>query len=261
LLILRFLSALGIGGEWAVGASLLSETWPRKWRPWIAATLQSGVNVGILLACLAGFLLEEQNPRWIFLVGIVPALLTLWIRRSVPEPAEWETARGQARAQVPGITDLFRGSVRWTTLKVTAICAVSLTAHWTFMYWHQAHVRSLPEVRNLSDAARNHAAVVALSVVMWASIVGNFLAAVLAKLMGYRRTIVLALGAYFLVIMAPFWDGYSPSGFAKAGSLYSPCVCPRYFPRSCARPAPVSATTSVALWRRAARCSLEFSRR
>src|SRR4029077_2970135 len=44
LLIFRFLAALGIGGEWAVGASLLSETWPRKWRPWIAAVLQSGVN-------------------------------------------------------------------------------------------------------------------------------------------------------------------------------------------------------------------------
>src|SRR6184192_2394364 len=50
LFIFRFLSALGIGGEWAVGASLLSETWPKRWRPWIAAVLQSGVNIGILFA-------------------------------------------------------------------------------------------------------------------------------------------------------------------------------------------------------------------
>src|SRR5271165_4319397 len=46
LLVVRFLAALGIGGEWAVGASLLAETWPRRWRPWIAAALQSGVNIG-----------------------------------------------------------------------------------------------------------------------------------------------------------------------------------------------------------------------
>ena len=46
LLIFRFLAALGIGGEWAVGSSLLSETWPRAWRPWIAAVLQMGVNLG-----------------------------------------------------------------------------------------------------------------------------------------------------------------------------------------------------------------------
>src|SRR5438445_733055 len=52
LLIFRFLAALGIGGEWAVGASLLSETWPRKWRPSLAAALQSGVNIRILGAVL-----------------------------------------------------------------------------------------------------------------------------------------------------------------------------------------------------------------
>src|ERR1700693_2239260 len=53
LLIFRFLAALGIGGEWAVGASLLAETWPRRWRPWMAAVLQTGVNLGVMLAALA----------------------------------------------------------------------------------------------------------------------------------------------------------------------------------------------------------------
>src|SRR5262249_24735462 len=75
LFIFRFLSALGIGGEWAVGASLLSETWPRKWRAWIAATLQSGVNVGVLLAVLANALMASivaTEPRWIFVVGVLP---------------------------------------------------------------------------------------------------------------------------------------------------------------------------------------------
>ena len=89
LLIVRFLAALGIGGEWAVGASLLSETWPRRWRPWIAAVLQSGVNVGILLASCATFALAGKSPRAVFLVGVLPALLVFWIRREVPETDEW----------------------------------------------------------------------------------------------------------------------------------------------------------------------------
>src|SRR5215475_13078690 len=63
LLIFRFLAALGIGGEWAVGASLLSETWPAKWRHWIAAVLQSAVCVGILVASLAAFVMAGVNPR------------------------------------------------------------------------------------------------------------------------------------------------------------------------------------------------------
>src|SRR5512137_2638132 len=86
LLIFRFLAALGIGGEWAVGASLLSETWPRRWRPWIAAVLQTGVNLGVLAACLVSYALAGQPERYVFLAGLLPALLVYWIRRRVPEP-------------------------------------------------------------------------------------------------------------------------------------------------------------------------------
>ena len=74
LLIFRFLAALGIGGEWAVGASMISETWPKRWRPWMAAILQTGVNLGIMLAGLANFLLAPYPKRTIFLVGVLPAL-------------------------------------------------------------------------------------------------------------------------------------------------------------------------------------------
>ena len=93
LLVFRFLAALGIGGEWAVGASLLTETWPSAWRPWIAAVLQAGVNLGILLASVTVYLMADLPPRNVFLVGVLPALLVFWIRRNVPETAEWRRAR------------------------------------------------------------------------------------------------------------------------------------------------------------------------
>src|SRR5438309_10548177 len=102
LLIFRFLAALGIGGEWAVGASLLSETWPRRWRPWMAAVLQTGVNLGVMLAALANFLLADFPPRTIFLVGVLPAFLVLWIRRAVPEPEEWQGAKRRFAHAEPG---------------------------------------------------------------------------------------------------------------------------------------------------------------
>src|SRR5881628_1129554 len=70
LLIFRFLAALGIGGEWAVGASLLSETWPRRWGPWMAAVLQTGVNVGVMLAVGANYLLADYPHRTVFLEGV-----------------------------------------------------------------------------------------------------------------------------------------------------------------------------------------------
>jgi MFS family permease len=204
LLIVRFLAALGIGGEWAVGASLLSETWPRRWRPWIAAVLQSGVNVGILLASCATFLLAGQSPRVVFLVGVLPALLVLWIRREVPETEEWRAAKGLATDASPGIVDLFRGDVRRTTILTILVCSVSLSAHWAFIFWYQQHLRNLPDVINLSAARKNELASIANLLVMVASIVGNFLAAILALVIGYRRSIALLCLAYGLAMIGVY---------------------------------------------------------
>ena len=217
LLVFRFLSALGIGGEWAVGASLLSESWPKQWRPWIAAALQSAVNVGVLLACLAGYLMAEQAPNRLFLVGIVPAALVLWIRHSVPETEEWKAARrtGATRSltnsgiPVPGFWDLFRTPVARVTWPSLIVCALGLTGHWTFMFWQQAHLRSLPEVRGLTLGGQNHVVVTGVSWLMVGSIVGNFLAGGLARAMGYRRAVFGMLLAYGGTLVAAFGCDWS----------------------------------------------------
>lgn len=202
LLIFRFLSALGIGGEWAVGASLLSETWPKRWRPWIAAVLQSGVNVGILMAGLANFLLAAQPPRYLFLVGVLPALLVLWIRRAVPEPEEWHAAKAGQRD--PPMSELFHGSVKRTTILVVLVCAASLTAHWAFMFWHQQHLRNLPEVLSWTPQDKNALASKAMYVVIGASITGNFVAAFVARFIGFRKTIAVMCLGYFLAMSATY---------------------------------------------------------
>jgi len=205
LMVFRFLSALGIGGEWAVGASLLSETWPKRWRPWIAATLQTAVNIGVLLACFFGYLFENAEPRYIFLVGVFPALIVLWIRRAVPETDEWHAARAGSE-KPPGLTDLFRGTAAKTTWIVLAICGVSLTAHWTFMFWQQKYIRDLPEVRDLSSAGQNRAAVIALMVLMAGSILGNYAAAAVARAVGYRKAVVSFCLIYGVVMGVTFLE-------------------------------------------------------
>jgi MFS family permease len=204
LLIVRFLAALGIGGEWAVGASLLAETWPRCWRPWIAAVLQSGVNIGILLASCATLFLAGQSPRVVFLVGVLPALLVLWVRREVPETEEWRAAKRKATDASPGIVDLFRGEVRRTTILTILVCSVSLTAHWAFIFWYQQHLRNLPDVINLSSTRKNELASIANLLVMAASLLGNFLAAILARAIGYRRSIALLCLSYGLAMVAVY---------------------------------------------------------
>jgi MFS family permease len=203
LLIFRFLAALGIGGEWAVGASLLSETWPAKWRHWIAAILQSGVNLGVLLAMFAGFVLltaMEQPERVVFLVGIVPALLVVWIRWAVPEPEEWREAQLHRVAEQPRFMELFQVPVRRITVVAILVCATSLTAHWAFMFWFLQHLRNLPDVAGFSSGAKNQLATAAMALVMVTSIFGNFAAAAIAKRTGYRPAVVLMCLAYFAVM-------------------------------------------------------------
>ena len=205
LLIFRFLAALGVGGEWAVGASLLAETWPRHWRPWVAAVLQTGVNVGILGAGLANILLAKSPPRTLFLVGIIPALLVFWIRRAVPETDEWQAAKAQAGSREPTVRELFRGEVRRTTLWVVVVCGISLTAHWAFMFWHQQHLRNLPDVLGMSAEEKNRLASGVMYLVIGSSIVGNFLAAWVARRIGYRPTIVGMFVVYFLVMFGAYY--------------------------------------------------------
>ncbi len=196
LLIFRFLAALGIGGEWAVGAALLSETWPRRWRPWMAAVLQTGVNLGVMLAGLANFLLASYPKRSVFLVGVLPALLVLWIRRAVPEPEEWHTAKKEAGAEQPGFIELFRGPVRRTTILTLLVCALSLTAHWAFLFWYLQHLRNLPELAAWSETDKSHLVSRMVWLVTLASIAGNFVAAALARWLRYRLAIVTLCLSY-----------------------------------------------------------------
>lgn len=203
LMIFRFLAALGIGGEWSVGASLLAETWPKNWRPWLAAILQSGVNIGILGAVLANYLMAGLQPRYLFLVGVAPALLVFWIRRAVPEPEEWHAAKASAANQLK-IRDLFRGATRPITLWVTVVCAISLTAHWAFMFWHQQHLRNLPDVLAMSSEERNKLASTAMYLIIGSSILGNFFSGWMARFIGYRATIGWSFIAYFAVMFGAY---------------------------------------------------------
>ncbi len=192
LMIFRFVAALGIGGEWAVGSSLLSETWPKKWRPWIAAVLQTGVNLGVLLACGTNAVLDKTGgwPRNVFLVGILPALLVFWIRKSVPEPEEWSAAKKKA-GKDPGILELFQGEVLRTTLLTIVVCACSLTAWWGFMFWNTQYMRYLPSVARLSPEEKKNVVTLTFFLIIGISIFGNFFSGWLAKRVGYRRAIAL----------------------------------------------------------------------
>jgi MFS family permease len=95
LLVLRFLTGLGMGAEWGAGSSLVAETSDRKRRGLRIALLQSGFGVGFLIATGVWQVINDGNPgdwRWMYVIGIVPALLTVFIRAKVADTEMWKDA-------------------------------------------------------------------------------------------------------------------------------------------------------------------------
>lgn len=203
LALFRFLAALGIGGEWAVGSTLLSETWPAGWRKWIAAVLQTAVNLGILIACLAGVLMKDCPPNYIFLVGVLPAIIVFWIRKHVPEPDDWHAKRAQVR-KAPSMLELFRGELRRITLPAVVVCAFSLTGWWAFLFWQAQMVRSVAGIAGMAAGDINSLVAKAILLPVLVSIPGNFFAGWLATMLGYRRAIALMFGGFVGTMLLTF---------------------------------------------------------
>ncbi len=138
LALFRALLGLGMGGEWATGAALVAETWPDQHRGKALGLMQSAFAIGYALAAaVTALVLPRFGWRAVFFVGVLPALITLWIRRKVPEPEIW---RAQQQRRAAGsfaglLKALFQPDLRRRTLVVTSMQAASLFGWWGLFTW------------------------------------------------------------------------------------------------------------------------------
>lgn len=131
---LRFLVAMGVGGEWAVAAALVAEVFPKNARAHASGIFHATSILGTWLAALAG-LWVGSNWRFAYLIGVVPALLVLWVRASVKEPESWQQAKAKAKsgegAQLGSFHDLLLHP-KWgrRALLGMLLAAVGLGSFW-----------------------------------------------------------------------------------------------------------------------------------
>ena len=166
LAIFRLLLGLGMGGEWASGAVLVSETWPEQHRGKALGLMQSCWAIGYGLAAIASAIIL---PRWgwrgVFFVGILPALFTLWIRWQVKEPEIWRqtSARRQPRVSLFQST----GGPR-LVIALTLMNAATMFAWWGLNLWVPSYLSLPPEQGGIGLTTTTMAAfVVAMQVGMW----------------------------------------------------------------------------------------------
>ncbi|MFI5360998.1 MAG: MFS transporter [Elusimicrobiota bacterium] len=135
----RALVGFGLGGEWSAGSVLIAETWPAEHRGKAVGFMQAGWAVGyVLAAALAAWILPAYGWRTLFVAGVAPAFVTLWIRRGVPESEIWRAAAGRRAANLgagAGLRKLFSPPVRGRVLAATALSASLLFAYWGLFTW------------------------------------------------------------------------------------------------------------------------------
>ncbi len=234
LAVFRILLGFGMGGEWATGVALVSETFPARHRGKALAFVQSSWAIGYGLAALVNLLVM---PLWgwrgVFFVGVIPALFTLWIRRKVEEPELWQRTPPAQRGR---IGELFTAGRARVTVFIILMNACCLFGWWGLNLWVPAYL-NLPIERGgigLTSTAMSWF-VIAMQVGMWfgyisfgylADAVGRkrayigfvLMASLLLPLYGYLREplLLLLLGPF----VAFFGTGYFSGFGAVIAELY-----------------------------------------
>ncbi len=235
--VFRALLGLGMGGEWASGAALVSETWPAKHRGRALGFMQSSWAIGFAAAAMVvGFVLPRWGWRAVFFVGILPAFFVLWVRRNVEEPEVW---KAQQRVRLAGgaavvtaaasrFSDMFRGPMLRLTVAVTLMNACTLFGWWGLNGWVPAYL-SLPTTQGgigLSTETMSWF-IVAMQVGMWLGYISFgyitdaigrkpvyvsylVMASVLLPLYGYVRAplVLLLLGPFVAFFGTGFFSGF-----------------------------------------------------
>src|SRR5437870_2594841 len=125
-----------MGGEWASGAVLVSETWPSEHRGKAIGIMQSGWAIGyILAAILAALVLPTLGWRWLFVCGVLPAFFILWVRRQVHEPAIWTARRQTQSTDANPFAVIFGRALLYRTLMATALAAAVMFGYWGVFTW------------------------------------------------------------------------------------------------------------------------------
>ena len=147
--ILRFLVGIAIGSEWATGTSIMAELWPQHARGKGAGLMQCGLGIGFFLASLLWLFVGGFGPqawRLMFLIGILPAFLTLWIRTSIDEPQAWQridARRRDARARKDAGAALSADEQALTRFTVADLFAEPLTRRHTILAFRRSRSTTL----------------------------------------------------------------------------------------------------------------------
>jgi MFS family permease len=243
LAIYRFLTALGVGGEWAAGATLVAEVWPESLRVKGAGLLQSAWGFGFFLAAGINLLLSSFSWRVMFFVGIIPALVAVVITLKVHEPERWASLRRQAKlpsSERLTILALFSPGTRRDTLVGTSLAFVAVFGLWGATNWTPSLITELLRPQHLDAIVTARKVSFAVMSLNGGAILGYLAGPLIAEWRGRRAMFLLlmlgsalSLPATFLlpasfstaILLLPFL-GFFTNGIFSGFPVYFPEIFP-----------------------------------
>ncbi len=207
LLVLRAAFGFAMGGEWGIGASLVMETIPAKARGVVSGILQEGYAFGYLLAAVVyGLFFDIIGWRGMFAVGVVPALLVLYIRRNVEESPVWEQVRAAPRR---GLARSIRNNWKLFLYVVVLMTAFNFFSHGTQDLY--------PTFLQKQHGFGQHEVSIITIVMQVGAIAGGIFFGSISERIGRRTAIVVA--ALFGLLMVPLWSFASGAVVLAAGAF------------------------------------------
>ena len=135
LMLFRIIVGLGVGGEWSAGSALVSETWPARHRGKVMAWVQSAFAAGYAAAAVvAAVVIPIAGWRWVFAVGLLPALLAFYVRRHVAEPEIWLNQETRLSFGAT-LKELFGGPHARNTWIGLAFTTAAMCGYWGLFTW------------------------------------------------------------------------------------------------------------------------------
>jgi MFS family permease len=214
LAILRVLAGIGIGGEWAMGGTFVAEEWPEHRRIAGAGFMHTGYYFGFLLAALANYGIGSRfGWRAMFVFGGLPALLLVWVRYGVTEPARWvQQQKAHDLAWWRPLATLFNRTGRRRTIVNSLFMLVSICGLWAGTVYVPTAVTTLAEASGRTGPQAAQLASYATMLVAVATILGCLAMPTLAERFGRRGTLALFFALMMVFIVVTFGKVYYLSG-------------------------------------------------
>ena len=212
------MAGVGIGGEWSIGASLVSEEWPEKRRTWGVCLMHTGYYIGFVIAAVANYFIGSQYGwRWMFVIGGAPAILVAFFYNRLHEPERWKNRReeGGIIAMHHAFLKLFTPQYRRRTILNSLYLVASIVGLWAGSVYVPSAITYLSERAGQSTLTGARLASYSTGILGIGTVIGALLTPILAKRLDRR----VVLGIFFSLMLIFLWLAFGYVFYLPANAI------------------------------------------